>query len=59
MSHHPQRERIWCENCQAIREQTIHGRCENCDSGQIVSEHAQNHSQREVRELEKLYELEQ
>lgn len=53
VSHHPN-ERVWCQNCEAVRNQSIHGRCENCDSAQVVSEHAQylGREAREVAELE-------
>ncbi len=39
VSHEP-RERWYCCNCEAVRELSVHGRCENCDSGQVVSEFA-------------------
>lgn len=66
MSHVPN-ERVYCCNCEALREQNIHGRCANCDSDSVVSEHAQHMwreraeqadymdtAQAEVKELERM-----
>lgn len=48
---------IWCENCRAVREMSIHGRCSCCDSSAIdIPVRPARIATPTIEELEKLYE---